>query len=550
MRNLTRSSPWLVMAVAIHVILGAIAAIAAIAVVHTNSEAREEVVTSIHVSGSRETLPEDFVLPPEPIDRKAIPKNEQAELVSFEEDVFVPTTEAQAEDLHLDRGDPAALDNLPSGGTTGGTAIGVGAGGHAGSGLPTAFGGRRLGLGVPKGRTGGATQGTEKSVLEGLRWLARHQNDDGSWGASSIAMHCTTNPPCAVVSDVEHGKTFDVGMTSLSLLAFLGHGLSVDSKLEIVDTAMGTKRVAGDIVRRGVKWLLAQQKLDGSFSGAGTFEFPENDTLSTMALCEAFGLSRNLALKRPAQRALDFLVAAQKRNEDGSRSGWGMGSYADLSAKRERGELEFEQFVADSQSVEPTVTCWVVMALQSARTCGFDVPEDVLAGALAYVVAATGDSRAPSSVVVNPDDAFTYHAARERAVGMLTRTFAGGAITDEYLEGAARALADDVPKVTKDGKSVDFYYWYFGTIALNQFDGPDSPRKSGKYWNAWNRGLVDSILELQDDSSERDVCSRGGWLQTTRGDARGLELRNTALNVLTLEVYYRFDNVFGVATRN
>src|SRR6187549_3429964 len=113
-QNLARNSPWVVMAVAIHVIL---IGVAAIAVIHKTVAKEEEVVTAIKVSGPKEEQLE-IVEPPEVIDRKAIPKNEEAELVTFEEDVYIPTSEPQEEDLHLSRGDPSALDNLPTGGTT------------------------------------------------------------------------------------------------------------------------------------------------------------------------------------------------------------------------------------------------------------------------------------------------------------------------------------------------------------------------------------------------------------------------------------------------
>ena len=140
---LARNAPWVFMAVAFHAILFAGAAIWYVA--HEQAKKAEE-ATQITVSKPREEVLEELTLPPEVIDRKAIPKNEEAELVSFEEDVYIPTTEVQ-EDLHLDRGDPTALDNLPSGGTTGGTAIGVGEGGHYGTGKPSPFGGRKLGSG-------------------------------------------------------------------------------------------------------------------------------------------------------------------------------------------------------------------------------------------------------------------------------------------------------------------------------------------------------------------------------------------------------------------
>jgi hypothetical protein len=136
------------------------------------------------------------------------------------------------------------------------------------------------------------------------------------------------------------------------------------------------------------------------------------------------------------------------------------------------------------------------------------------------------------------------------ALGMLVRTFVSHDLEDPFLELAAKHIVKDVPTTTKDNLSVDYYYWYYATLALNQFDGPDSPRKgAGKYWEPWNKALIDSILPLQDQSKTRDACSRGGWLVNDRwGGHTGHALYSTALNVLTLEVYYRYENAFGVAT--
>src|SRR6185503_8907363 len=300
---------------------------------------------------------------------------------------------------------------------------------------------------------------------------------DGSWSASALHEHCSTDPAC-IPADPALDDTFDVGMTALALLAFLGQGISLDSRMELGDPALGQRpRPAKEIVKSGVKWLLARQKEDGSFSDSRPFEFPENDTLPTMALCEAYALApRNPMLRRRAQLALDFLVAAQRRGEDGSLTGWGAGTEADLAARLERGEIEQEDYEVARASVDLSVTCWVVMALRSAESSGFRVPREALEGARAYAAAVPPDDGvAPRSL--DPADEFTYHPARNAALGILIRAFAGGDVADPFLEGAARELAADLPRVTKDRRSVDFYYWYFATLALEQYDGPSSPRE-------------------------------------------------------------------------
>ena len=106
-----------------------------------------------------------------------------------------------------------------------------------------------------------------------------------------------------------------------------------------------------------------------------------------------------------------------------------------------------------------------------------------------------------------------------------------------------------MPDVSKDRLSVEYYYWYYAALALNQFDGPDSPRKTNEYWGRWNAAMKDALLGLQDQSSARDVCARGGWLVDDRWSHAGGALYNTAINTLTLQVYYRYENAFGAARR-
>ena len=55
-----------------------------------------------------------------------------------------------------------------------------------------------------------------------------------------------------------------------------------------------------------------------------------------------------------------------------------------------------------------------------------------------------------------------------------------------------------------------------------------------------DKAMVEAVLGLQ-DGAER-ACTRGGWIQSDRwGSYSGAgPLYDTALNVLTLEVYYRY----------
>jgi hypothetical protein len=545
--TLARNSPWLLIALGLHLIVGLVLSVVYLS---HESEKVERSATTLVVAAPRVELPPEPAPPEEERSRQSIPENDiRRELVSIEENMsFVPLEEDVPEDLTLELGDPTGTEGEDASFMSS-TSIGVGTGGIRGHG-PSPFPSRNIrntGSGGGKGRVPGPTAETEEAVVEGLRWLLRHQNEDGSWGAATIATHCTGSP--CIPPDAALGDEYDVGMTSLALLAFLGQGISIHTKVDIVDSVQGKRHEAGDAVLRGVRWLLDRQGESGSFSAGTPFAFPENETLATMVLCEAYGMSRSHSLRRPAQLALDFLAAAQKLGPDGERSGWGYGSRADIEQRHARGELDDEERTKELEQVDLSITCWVTMALCSARISGLEVPDEVLAGAL-RVARTTADVPSSTASTSASAQGFDAHSARWAALGMLIRSFVDHDLSDPFLEPAAMQLALDPPRLSRDGASVDFYYWYFGSIALNQFDGPDSPRPGhGKYWEPWNEGLKESLLPLQDTSRVRGACSRGGWLGEANGNERGRALYNTALNILTLEVYYRFVNVFG-AVRN
>jgi hypothetical protein len=551
-----RNSPWVVISIAAHALVFAI--LGAI-VISEHLEKKDSTVTEITVSAKPVTQLDDVVQPPEPIDLKAVPKNDDAEVVSYEEEMYIPTSEVQEEDLHLNRGDPTGIDNLPPG-ATGGTSIGVGiAGGHYGTGTPSNFAGRRVGRGNAKGRASqGSTQGTEKAVLEGLRWLMRHQNADGSWGGEEFVSHCTPGRPCI---PPEHAMTshFNEGLTGMALLCFLGAGFTHDSKQNMVDTAMGKRYFLGEVIKKGLIYLRDKQREDGSF--ATTRGLLYNDVLACMAMTEAYGLTGSRAWKQPAQRGVEFLIKAQKPHPDGKGLwGWRYRSRQEIDDDLAAGRLtetgHFEEMLGP-QSADISVTGWVVMALKSAEMSGIPVPHDVYDGAMAFtkwVSRPDGqvgyiDPEGAGQKIVGRGDHYTYHTGTMSALGMLVRTFSEKNLEDPFLEAAATQIRKDLPEVSKDKLSVDYYYWYYGSLALNQYDGPDSPRKTNKFWGPWNEAMKDALLELQDANSERDVCSRGGWLVDDRWSHAGGAIYNTAINTLTLEVYYRYENAFGAAKR-
>jgi len=104
---------------------------------------------------------------------------------------------------------------------------------------------------------------------------------------------------------------------------------------------------------------------------------------------------------------------------------------------------------------------------------------------------------------------------------------------------AAKRIVTDLPRATEDHASIDHYYWHCATLALLEYDGPDRPHRSGKYWNPWQTALLEVLLPLQDH--KENACSNGGWLVSDRwASYTGAgPLYDTAMSVLTLEAPLR-----------
>jgi hypothetical protein len=87
-----------------------------------------------------------------------------------------------------------------------------------------------------------------------------------------------------------------------------------------------------------------------------------------------------------------------------------------------------------------------------------------------------------------------------------------------------------------DDGSIDMYYWFFGTLALFQVGGEE--------WRAWSGALKDAVVARQHPAGSGSRT--GSWDPIDPwGLTDGGRIYSTALQTLTLEVYYRYDGALG-----
>lgn len=381
-----------------------------------------------------------------------------------------------------------------------------------------------------------------KAVLSALWWLQRHQDADGKWSCAQFHKNCRaqscSGPDCRSASGKGAGAgegLFDVGVTALGLLAFLGNGDTHRfSRIPEFKAA----------VKHGLSYLLRIQAPDGSLgyvAGADGEQTIYNHAIATMALCDAYlSANRDFTLKKPAREAVAWLVRAQN-----PQLGW---KYEPVSGKN-----------------DTSVTGWVVLALKSARMAGFDVPEQTFAGALTWLDRATSDGGPgkPPGLVGYQRAGDGGSALNRRllaaqlghklahmprfvaaptmtAVGVLTRVLAGQKRSDQRVKEGIKILMAKLPhwSTATTKNATNFYYWYYGTYGIFQ-----ATELNSRAWQRWNRAMQQALIG---DGTNRQrmgrVCEDGSWDPVGEWCVAGGRVYATAINALTLEVYYRFEH--------
>lgn len=332
-------------------------------------------------------------------------------------------------------------------------------------------------------REGGTAQ-SEKAVDEGLDWLARHQRIDGSW---SLNFHSECKGGGCPGHEALESDTAATGLALLPLLG-AGHIHTVKSRYQ------------GNI-RRGLDWLVEHQNAGGDlYVGGARNAHLYSHAIGAMALCEAYGLSQDERLREPAVRAIRFIVDAQNTQTGGWR--YEPGDAGDTS-----------------------VFGWQMFALRSARLGGLDVPRNVLKGCKAYLDEAATDS---SRVT------YSYQPGRRptpvmTAEALLARQYLGWPRDFPALVKGAAHVAQDL----KESTDRNIYYWYYATQLLHNMHN--------KEWPRWNVKLRESLIRTQITGNG---CDRGSWdpfaPQPDEWGRSAGRLYETALTILTLEVYYRY----------
>jgi hypothetical protein len=341
----------------------------------------------------------------------------------------------------------------------------------------------------------GSRKDGERTIGSALNWLARHQAKEGSWGLTAFSKQCKDD------TCTGPGRTESLSAaTALGLLPMLAAGQTHKDNVPY-----------NKVVERAIAWLIDHQKADGDLS-AGCDQQMYSHALAAIALCEAFGMTRDKVLAEPAQRAVNFIEDAQNRKTGGWRYHPG-------------------------QEGDTSVLGWQLSALKSAELAGLRVKSATLDGArkwLASVSKSSDNGQANGRFSYFPDTAPTPTMS---AVGILGNMELGLPLDEPVVTEGVKYLMANLP----DQDSRNIYYSYFATQVIYRVG--DTHLKP-----TWNNHTRKILVAMQ----EHEGCAAGSWSpdKPTR-DAWGPvggRLMTTSLSCLTLEVYYQYLSIFKVPT--
>jgi len=363
------------------------------------------------------------------------------------------------------------------------------------------LGERRAGPAVARGLRPGAAK---DAVALALKWLADHQDvdGDGKWDADEFMKHDPPRDRC----DGKGGALYDVGVTGLSLMAFLGAGFT--------DRGARHDNPYAKNVRMGLRYLMASQDANGCFGTRATHSFMYNHVIATMALCEAYALTRNPRYRKPAQDGLNFIAKA-------------------------RNPFLAWRYEPRGAENDTSVTAWCTSALKAGQLAGLAIDPAAFKGARVWIDKMTEPNfgqvgynfagGAPARPEGKQDKFPPEKSQSMTAAGILTRILCGEdpRRSDVIRKGAALCL--EAPPRWADDGSIDMYYWYYGTLAMSKVGGAQ--------WARWNRHLQTALLKSQHGAGSGSRT--GSWGPAGPWGDDGGRVYSTALMALCLEVSAR-----------
>lgn len=340
----------------------------------------------------------------------------------------------------------------------------------------------------------GGTTETERAVAMALAWLAAHQNrETGAW---TFAHSLVCGGQCDQPGDRPASMN---AATGLALMCFLGAG-QTHLEGEYKETVMGGLRFL-------IQNMRVQQMYGAWYRGDGNRDGQDDmyaHGIASIAMCEAYGMTRDQSLLEAAQLSINYLSYAQNPQT----GGW-----------------HYAPFPLGNPPGDTSVVGWQMMAIKSGAMAGLNIDLDSVRRGNGFldsmlVPGGFGYHYSMDSKLRNP----TEYRAAMTACGVLCRMYSGWNKEEPTIKAAVARFVADGPKKN------DSYYNYYATQVLKQYGGPE--------WEAWNTKMRDQIVSTQVQTGH----AAGSWFgeEEHRAATEGGRLYCTCMATMMLEVYYRY----------
>jgi len=279
----------------------------------------------------------------------------------------------------------------------------------------------------------------------------------------------------------------------------------------------------------------------------------------TIALCEAFAMTRAARFEEPARRAIEYCLAAQlpdggwryhlpDLDDSGLRNSW-----------KNRGDL--------------SVTGWFLLALKTAEIAGLQESgiDEAYARAAEFIerlrivppdsfrerqtiVKEPGDLALGYDYQFNPLAPFRKFQAAISAEAILGKLFLGASPDDPHVVAVIDRLLEEspiwfpplpgdrrgevefaaLPQRAVQGGEKNIYAWYYITQVCHHV--------GGRAWKRWNLDMRSKLPEHQEQTGR----NKGSWSPALDlYGVKGGRLFTTALSACMLESYYRHLPLFA-----
>lgn len=248
------------------------------------------------------------------------------------------------------------------------------------------------------------TPESRAAVDEGLAFLARQQNEDGSWTSPQFGRH--------------------VGITSLACLAMMADG------------HLPGRGEYGDNVRRGLDFVLQHAGESGLIVADASHGPMYGHGFATLFLGEVYGMTGEERVREPLTKAVRLIVRTQ--NQQG---GW--------------------RYQPVPNDADLSVTICQVKALRSARNAGISVPRETIDRAIQYVHKCQDPNDGGFRYMIGMGP-----SAFPRSAAGVAALFYAGVYDDRAVQRGLTYLDKEAISAVRQPRGHDFYGHYYASQAM------------------------------------------------------------------------------------